>query len=151
MEQAEAAWRRCSVCKDEIAFGDEYLSCSVTTCNKVGRESVFCSVGCWDAHVPVMNHKDAGYMEHTAPETNEEKAPVRKIVREATAPEKSGDVPKDVLIVVSKLKEYIQKSSGMNTSGDVPPILSELVRGLCDRAVEKARADGRKTVMQRDF
>jgi histone H3/H4 len=29
--------------------------------------------------------------------------------------------------------------------------LSESVRELCDRAIEKARAEGRKTVLDRDF
>jgi hypothetical protein len=62
-------WRKCSVCKDEIEQGETYFVCSVTTCNRVGRESVFCSAGCWDAHVPVMNHKNAGYIEKIAPRT----------------------------------------------------------------------------------
>jgi hypothetical protein len=60
-------WRKCSVCKDEISFEEEYFSCNVTTCNKVGRESVFCSVGCWDAHRAVMNHKDAWCEEKISP------------------------------------------------------------------------------------
>ena len=57
----------------------------------------------------------------------------------------------EVLVVVSKLKAYIKSSGGMNTAGNVAPRLSEIVRGLCDQAVEKARSDGRKTVMDRDF
>jgi len=56
-----------------------------------------------------------------------------------------------VLIVVSKLKSYIRAKSGMNTAGNVPPRLSEIIRGLCDSAIEQARRDGRKTVMDRDF
>jgi len=62
-------WRRCSVCKDDIGFLETYYLCSVSTCKRVGRESVFCSVECWDAHVPVMNHKDAGYTEKISPST----------------------------------------------------------------------------------
>lgn len=57
----------------------------------------------------------------------------------------------EVLVVVSKLKTYIREKSDMNTAGNVAPKLSALVRALCDRAIEKARADGRKTVMDRDF
>ncbi len=57
----------------------------------------------------------------------------------------------DVIVVVSKLKTYIREKSEMNTAGNVAPKLSALVRGLCDRAIERARADGRKTVMDRDF
>lgn len=57
----------------------------------------------------------------------------------------------EVLVVVSKLKNYIKNSSGMNTSGNVPAKLSELIRGLCEGAIENAKKDGRKTVMDRDF
>ena len=57
----------------------------------------------------------------------------------------------DVLVVVSKLKNYIRSSASMNTSGNVAPKLSEIIRKLCDDAVEKAKSEGRKTVMDRDF
>jgi len=60
-------------------------------------------------------------------------------------------VPRDVLVVVSKLKLYIRAISGMNTSDDVVGPLSDRLRLLCDDAVERARDDGRKTVMARDF
>ena len=58
---------------------------------------------------------------------------------------------KDVLIVVSKMKNYIKDQSSMNTAGNVGPKLSDIIRTLCDRAVNNAREDGRKTVMDRDF
>ena len=57
----------------------------------------------------------------------------------------------EVLIVVSKLKNHIRAASGMNTAANVAPALSAIIRRLCDEAVEKARAEGRKTVMDRDF
>ena len=57
----------------------------------------------------------------------------------------------DVLVVVSKLKKYVKEHSGMNTSGGVAPALSVLVRQICDKAIETAKADGRKTVMDRDL
>jgi hypothetical protein len=66
------------------------------------------------------------------------------------APAGGGDVAHEVLIVVSKLKSYIKAKSGMNTSDGIVPVLSELVREICDRAIENARADGRKTVLDRD-
>ena len=58
---------------------------------------------------------------------------------------------KEVLVVVSKLKNYVKSAAGMNTAGNVAPALSDKIRGLCDRAIENARNDGRKTVMDRDF
>jgi histone H3/H4 len=53
--------------------------------------------------------------------------------------------------VVSRVKEYIDKRAQMNTSGAVMEILSDHLRATCDRAIESARADGRKTVLDRDF
>lgn len=57
----------------------------------------------------------------------------------------------EVLIVASKLKNYIRAKSGMNTSGNVMEALSAKIRGLTDQAIENAKRDGRKTVMDRDF
>jgi histone H3/H4 len=58
---------------------------------------------------------------------------------------------KEVIVVVSKLKNYIKASGGMNTSGNVAEMLSDIIRTQCDLAIENAKADGRKTVMDRDF
>jgi len=58
---------------------------------------------------------------------------------------------KEILVVVSKLKQYIRSVSGMNTAGNVAPALSDTIRKLCDQAIEKAKTDGRKTVMDRDL
>lgn len=57
----------------------------------------------------------------------------------------------DVLVVVSKLKNYIRNVSGLNTSGNVASKLSEIIRIACNKAIESAKTDGRKTVMDRDF
>jgi histone H3/H4 len=57
----------------------------------------------------------------------------------------------EILVVVSKLKAYIKTKADMNTSGEVLDYLSDKLRALCDQAIQKARADGRKTVMARDF
>jgi histone H3/H4 len=58
---------------------------------------------------------------------------------------------KEVLVVVSKLKNYIRSAGGMNTAGNVGPALSDIIRRLCDQAIDNAKSDGRKTVMDRDF
>ena len=57
----------------------------------------------------------------------------------------------EVLIVVSKVKAYIKARSGMNTSDAVSEALSNVVRKACDDAIARAKADGRKTVMDRDL
>lgn len=61
------------------------------------------------------------------------------------------DGGKEVLIVVSKLKNYIRGAAGMNTAGNVAPRVSDLLRELCDQAIENAKNAGRKTVMDKDF
>lgn len=57
----------------------------------------------------------------------------------------------EVLVVATKLKNYIRTHSGMNTSGAVIERLSDKIRELCNQAIENAKRDGRKTVMDRDF
>lgn len=57
----------------------------------------------------------------------------------------------DVLVVASKVKSFIKEKSGMNTSGAVPEELSKRVAILLEKAVENAKQDGRKTVMDRDI
>jgi hypothetical protein len=57
----------------------------------------------------------------------------------------------DVLVVVSKVKNYVRGKTGFNTAGSVPPALSDIVRYYCDLAIENARKEGRKTIMDRDF
>ena len=61
------------------------------------------------------------------------------------------DLPREVLIVASKLKKYVKARSGMNTSDRVLEPLSEIVRRACDAAIRRAGEDGRKTVLDRDF
>jgi histone H3/H4 len=57
----------------------------------------------------------------------------------------------EALVVASKLKNYIREKSGFNTSAAVVPALSSKIRMLCDQAIDNAKRDGRKTVMDRDF
>jgi len=163
MSTDEQTWKRCSTCKKAIGFHAPYFACSVSTCNRKNTSFAFCSVGCWDAHVPLLRHRDAWADEATSPTVEawerEQRAEAAKTAASASgtaargesAPPTGGVIPRDVLIVVSKLKVYVKAISGMNTSDDVVEVLSERLRLLCDDAVERARDDGRKTVMARDF
>ena len=58
---------------------------------------------------------------------------------------------KEILVVASKLKNYIRSKSDMNTSASVMEVISDRVRQMCDQAIENARNDKRKTVKDRDF
>ena len=57
----------------------------------------------------------------------------------------------EVLVVASKVKSYIKDKGDMKTSASVLTALSDRIRSMCDEAVENARSDGRKTVLDRDF
>jgi len=57
----------------------------------------------------------------------------------------------EILVVASKLKNYIRSKSDMNTSASVMEVVSDRIRAMCDQAIENARNDKRKTVKDRDF
>ena len=57
----------------------------------------------------------------------------------------------EVILVVSKLKKYIKDKANMSTAANVAPALSDKIRALCDQAIESAKGDSRKMVMDRDF
>ena len=57
----------------------------------------------------------------------------------------------EILVVVSKVKKMIKEKVGMSTSASSMEALSNIVERECLKAAEKAKQDGRKTVMDRDF
>jgi hypothetical protein len=202
--ETRAFYRLCSSCKKELPFGSTYYKCSVSTCNRARMPLTFCSVACFEAHVPVVRHREAWAEEEIAPTreafareqaeeaaqgspasppspprapeparapamtrapeaargfeaTRAEPAKERRIVGVGAQPAagsvelQDSGIPEDILIVASKLKAYVRARSGMNTSDGVMEALSDIVRELCDAAVQRAAADGRKTLMARDF
>jgi histone H3/H4 len=58
----------------------------------------------------------------------------------------------DVLFVKSKVRDYI-KSQECNTSGDVidGPALNNAIVAILDAAIRRAKANGRKTVQEKDL
>jgi histone H3/H4 len=56
----------------------------------------------------------------------------------------------EILVVQSKVKEVIAKHE-MNSSGDLADALSAVVEKKLVRAVERAKANGRKTVRPEDL
>jgi histone H3/H4 len=155
MEEVSTYWRKCGSCKKEIGYNSIYQMCNVSTCRKL----VFCSVDCWNLHNPVMNHKSSWSEENRSPrkpeitlENNDSgHAPRRILVQPKPAVSNQLDNSAEILIVASKLKQYIKDKYDMNTAANVMEALSHDVRRLTDRAVVKARSEGRKTVMDRDY
>ncbi|MEZ0392255.1 MAG: hypothetical protein ACAH59_08575, partial [Pseudobdellovibrionaceae bacterium] len=127
-------WKKCSTCKKPIAFGQKYYICSVSTCQGLRTGYSFCSVTCFESHLPGARHRDAGAIEKKAPTQAEAQAmaaseagggvsPERRRIIPAQSSSSSGiastlasSIPHDILIVASKLKDYIRARSEMNTS-----------------------------------
>jgi len=168
-------FRRCSTCKAPIAYGAVYYTCSVSTCNQKRLALFFCSVPCWDAHVPGARHRDAWAEKQVAPAgpgaesegarssqeaakaVGDDSARRRIVVGRAVSPANptpnEGDdtsADSDVLVVVSKLKAYIRARSEMNTSSGVAEVLSDHLRTIARDAIREAGKNGRKTVLDRD-
>ncbi len=57
---------------------------------------------------------------------------------------------KETLVIASKVKAYIKEASELKCSATVIDVLSDKVRALCDEAIKNAKADGRKTVQDKD-
>lgn len=160
-------WRKCSTCKKDILLNSKYYECSVSTCTGQRTGYIFCSIPCWEVHLPGARHRDAGAIEKKSPSQQASAsevsaaAPQRRIIVNSNSSGgvslsqptglKKSPMQNEVLVVVSKMKQYIRDVSEMNTSEEVNQKLSELIRAQCDEAIEHARADGRKTVMARDF
>jgi hypothetical protein len=71
-------WRRCSACKQDIALGAQHYVCSVSTCNRKRTGLVFCSVDCWEIHLPTERHREAWAVEARAPTTPDPPAPAKR-------------------------------------------------------------------------
>lgn len=157
MEPAEATtWKKCSSCKKPITFGSRYYVCSVSTCNAERTGYFFCSISCFEAHLPGARHRQAGAIEKIAPKTAD--APSRILIKPAgvnsgptTNFSGAAPIPRDVLIIASRLKEYVTAKADFNTAASVMDVLSDYVRVITDHAIDNARAEGRKTVLDRDF
>jgi len=104
------------------------------------------SVGRWRADSPAQPPTTAGSSDGGTART-----PERRIVQAPAAKGRPDPASEDILIVASKLKAYVRARSGMNTSDGVLRELSDRVRSLCDAAIRRAREEGRKTLLDRDF
>jgi hypothetical protein len=159
----DARWRRCSACKKDIGYGAIYWVCNVSTCNRKRTALAFCSVSCWEVHLPMVNHRESWALEERAPSSASAAAAAKASPTAArsanapahprdAAPAKRASAPSsEVLIVASRLKSYIRAQSGFNTSDSALRPLSDFVRRACDEGIRNATHDERTTVMGRDI
>jgi hypothetical protein len=154
-------WRKCSTCKKDIHFNQIYYVCDISTCRTNRTNYAFCSVMCWDGHLPIERHRadSASAIEKRAPTEKEAMAEAdaaqksasssaKRTVVSETSPSSATD--DEILVVVSKVRKYIADKSGMNTSAGVYQVLTEKIRRICDQSIEEAKRKGRKTVLDRD-
>ena len=57
----------------------------------------------------------------------------------------------EVFVVTSKVKKLIKEKGGCNTASETIEVLSKAIERLCEKGVDSAKSDGRKTVMARDI
>lgn len=152
-EASKTYWGKCSTCKKTINFDSLYYVCSVSSCNRKTGGFRFCSVGCFEAHVPLMRHRDAGAFEERSPtqaqfqKMQEAEKEGRRVVRP-----KSTAAEAEILVVASKIKALIKfNEADMNVSSSLMHALSDWVRYYCAGAIKNAEAANRKTVMDRDI
>lgn len=146
-------------------FSKPYYLCSVSTCRHPRTGLRFCSVGCWDAHLGYANHRSAHAEDAKAPTAEEYEREENKNLKQTTAgkrmeeaaietektsSEPNSATPAEALVVVSRVKSYIAKASKLHTSQCCIDALTRAVVTICNEAIAKANAAGRKTVMGRD-
>ncbi|MBI2339752.1 MAG: hypothetical protein HYU99_05235 [Deltaproteobacteria bacterium] len=57
----------------------------------------------------------------------------------------------EIIVVASKIKKLIKEKGDCNTSASTMEALTQRVIQLIEKGIEAAKADNRKTVMDRDI
>ncbi len=52
----------CATCRKLIPMGGSAIRCSVASCNTGRMKLRFCSVPCWEKHVPTARHRNASHV-----------------------------------------------------------------------------------------
>jgi hypothetical protein len=71
-------WRKCNSRKKPIPYRAMYWVCNVSSCNRKRTGLVFCTTACWDAHLPIMNHRESWAEERRAPSLEDWKRQVQE-------------------------------------------------------------------------
>jgi len=66
MQDMSESFAVCSMCRKPIAMFAKFYRCSVSTCNSGRVRLVFCSLACWDAHLPNARHRNAAAIDEVA-------------------------------------------------------------------------------------
>jgi len=125
-------WKSCSRCKKPIPYQSRYYICSVSSCNVRNTNYVFCSMPCFDQHLPIERHKSAGAIDQKSPPTpGDNSSQTRRIIPTAAKTQLSKPSNKqlaqggEALIIASRFKDFINQQSEFNTSAAVIDRLSD--------------------------
>lgn len=110
MSENTEFFKPCNMCKKPIGWNTVYYMCNVSTCNRKRTGLVFCTVSCWDAHVPGMNHKESWAVEFRAPKNAQEHAALetaameRKRIPKESAPVEAPKAASQKPVVILRRK-----------------------------------------------
>jgi LSD1 subclass zinc finger protein len=52
----------CATCRKLIPMGTSAVRCTVASCNTGRLKLRFCTITCWEKHVPTARHRKAAYV-----------------------------------------------------------------------------------------
>ena len=60
----------CATCRKLIPPGTSAVRCTVASCNTGRMKLRFCTISCWEKHIPTARHRKAAYIveQRAAPE-----------------------------------------------------------------------------------
>lgn len=90
-------WKKCNSCKKTLPYRSNYWVCNVSTCNRKRTGLIFCSVSCWDAHNPLMNHRDSWAVEKKAPSFQEYRLALENDETQNETPNKTSNKTSDAM------------------------------------------------------
>ena len=106
----------------------------------------------------MARHKSAGAVEEMSPANAPKAQPAatsgrRIIPKQKMSAPSNRQIAKggDVLVIASRMKDFINNQSEFNTSAAVMNVLSDHLRHVAMQAIDNARSEGRKTVMDQDL
>ena len=140
METERTYFRLCSSCKRELPFQAPYYTCSVSTCNRKRMGLTFCSVACFEAHVPMIRHREAWAEEQRAPSRGyiaENKSFHDAVIRA------SGNETLGVITNQLQLPLLMFQLNKMLTADNIAASLAEhraIARAMLDRDAEAAES-----------
>lgn len=131
------------MCRTAIGFEAEYFTCSVSTCNRKRTGLYFCSVGCFEAHVPGARHRDAWAERQRSPTAAEAQAQQEAEEREGAEsepeqpgadPDSAADSPAPQRRLVGSPARTPEEPERGESETDVLIVVSKLKKYVRDRS-----------------